>query len=659
MSKYLDTKQVDIDELNPSKNSPMNFIITSGATFSPWDSVRGISNLSKGTTGQKIAEEALKKGHTVDFISNPESKKPFEIKINPNNISDVESLLKYKDIYSNCRLHNVKNFNEYLKTCLSIKNKRSVFVSTAAVSDYAPIKHNGKIRSEKEQLSLDLIKLPKVIKEVKNKNPLMPIVGFKLLSENDTTEDELIDIAYKSLLNCKMSLVVANLVDSNFRVTKTIIITPEKNIFYIKERNDLPNILVNLINERLNCEYYSTDFVDKFPKELDLTMFKKIINDCSHYSLFNHYGDGRKGAEFGSIAMKTDFGILTTGRGTKKKNSDIDDFAVIKSIEGNKIQLSSNNMKATLNAPTLYKILKARDDINFVVHSHVYLANGVFVDAYGAAPGTENDYNIIKEFVLNGANVINQYGHGSFILLKSLDDLLPTLLANGLYNSPYSKYYDIAYHRFEKGSLEENIENLKLNKDIKVLDLACGTGKSAESLLSLGFNNVDIADASYDMLKVAEKRIGNKGVVAKFEDLSNVKDKYDLITIRQAFSYLNKKDVSIFINELKSVLNKNGYLVFNMFHSLDDGITSRYDEFKENDLIIKTLETNIIENGLIIHSQRTEYFNSVESLYLPLYDINCFHQYDLNELKDIFESEGFNVDLIVKNKSACFVVRYL
>lgn len=638
----------------------MRFIITSGATFTPWDNVRGITNLSKGTTGQKIAEEALFNGHKVEFISNPESKKPFEVKINPNNINDIDKISLLKDIYSNCTIHNTKTFDEYFNKCLHFKNdERTVFISTAAVSDYAPIRKNGKISSNEENISLDLIKLPKVIKEVKNKNPLMPIVGFKLLSEEQHSEIELIDIAYKSLLDCRMSLIVANLVNKDFKPTKTIIITPEKNIYYIKSRDELPKILIKLIEERIDCEYYNTKIVDGFPNDLNTENFQTLIKDCSNYSLFNYYGEGRVGAEFGSIGMRTKYGILTTGRGSRKKNSNTNDFSIIKNIKNKDIELFSNGIKATLNAPTLYKIFLDRKDVNFIVHSHVYLANGVFVDAYGAAPGTDNDYDVIKDVVKSGHNVINQYGHGCFILLNKLDELLPILLKNGLYNSPYSKYYDIAYHRFEKGSLENAIESLNLNKDISVLDLACGTGKSTVELLKLGFKNVDLADASKDMLDVAEKRIDKNGIIASFEDLSSIKSKYDLITIRQAFSYLNKKDLESFISDIKNIINDKGYLIFNMFHSLSNNITSRFDEFSVENGYIKTVETNIIEDDFIIHSQRTEYFNSNEGLYLPLYDLNCFNQYNLNDLKTSFENNGFFVDLRIKNKSACFIVRKL
>ena len=638
----------------------MRFIITSGATFERWDRVRGITNLSQGTTGAKIAEEALLKGHSVDYISNSNTKQPFEIKITPNNINDIEKLKEAKKVYHNYTFHKSPSFDDYLSNCLSVPEgkERTVFISSAAVSDYAPVKVNGKVSSIKEQLEIELVKLPKVIKEVKNKFPLMPIVGFKLLSSEDSNLDDLVEVAYKNLLESRMALIVANLVDENFRPVKTIIITPEKNIIPVVERKKLSSILVKLIEDRIDCDFYNTKIDNSFPNNIETEPFFNLIRDCSKYSLFSSYGEGRKGAEFGSIAMRTNQGVLTTGRGTTKKNTNEDNITLINDINEKTIFLSSNKIKATLNAPTLWYILQERPEINYIVHAHVYLPNGDFVYKE-SSPGTKNDYDNIESLVKKGSAVINQFGHGCLILLKEKDDLLEVLLKNGLYNSDYSQYYDIAYNRFEKGSLERSIENLNFDKDINVLDLACGTGKSALEIKKLGFNNLDIADASKDMLAVAEKRINKKGVIATFEDLSSITKTYDLITIRQAFSYLDRDKVEHFINGVHSKLNKDGYLIFNTFNLLPESIIVRNDQFDVEGALLKTLETNIINYDKIIHSQRTEYLDCDKGTYIPLYDINIFNQYDLEEVKIQFQNKGFEVDIIKTKKSACFVARKL
>lgn len=637
----------------------MRFIITSGATFEKWDDVRGITNLSQGTTGAKIAEEALKQGHSVDYISNKNTKKPFEIKLTPNNLDDINKIIQYKNMYNKYKYYEAKNFTEYEKQCKSATkqkiNEKIVFISAAAVSDYIPIPSSGKISSN-TNVNIPLKVAPKIINEIKNDNPLIPIVGFKLLSEKDHSLSSLIEVAYKSLLKSKMALIVANLIDEDFKLTKTIIITPEKNIIPVNNRNDLSTILVKTIEDRINTNFYKSKKIGNFPSNIDLKPFFKLVSDSSHYSLFSLYGEGRKDAEFGSVGMRTQNGIIVSGRGSTKKNINEDDLAFINDIKDNNIYISSNGIKATLNASTLWHIFKDREDINFIVHSHVYLSNGTFINKQ-AAPSTLDDYSIIKEAVCSGYNVINQVGHGCFILLNKENDLLDILKNNGLYNSPYSEYYDIAYYRFKSGILEETIKHLNLKKDISVLDLACGTGKSSQELINLGFKNIDIADASPNMLTIAEERVNKKGVIAYFEDLNNIKDKYDLITIRQAFSYIQKNKINDFAKNIYNKLNNNGYLILNSFNKIEEQVNSRYDCYEEDNKLIKTLETNIITENEIIHSQRTEFLDYDNNTYIPLYDLNIFNQLDFDEIKMIFENNGFEVKIKLNKKSLCFIAR--
>ncbi len=637
----------------------MKFIITSGSTYSPIDDIRGITNKSKGTTGAKIAEEALLRGYNVDYISNKDSIKPFEIKINPlTDIENVKNLLINKNTYqNNLSLIEKNNFEDYINYCINLnfkKDEKVVFISTAAVSDYVTDKKTGKINSNLEKIDLSFYKTPKVIEEFKKKNPLVPVIGFKLLSSENSSIQDLIEISYQSLLRSRMSLIVANLVNKDFKIIKTLIITPEKHITILKDRNDLYKILINLIEDRLNEDFYSTKIIKKLPEEIDLKDFKSLIKECNNFSLFTPYGEGRKDADFGAIAIRNKHGILTTGRGTSKSAISEDNVTLIKNINKNIIEVFSNNIKPTLNASTLWHIMESRKDINYIIHAHVYLSNGLFIKEE-SAPSTFRDYEIIKHAIENGENVINQFGHGCFILLKNKDDLFEILSQQNLYNSNYAKYYDMAYYRFKKGILENTLISLNLDKNLTVLDFSCGTGKSTLELIKMGFNNISISDDSKEMLNVAMKRTGKYGVTASFNNLDNIKEKYDLITIRQAFSYIKEKDIDYFVKNIIKKLNDNGLLIFNGFKKLNSGIIEREDYINEDNLILKTKETNIIENNRIIHSQRTEYMNLDDNEYIPLYDFNIFYQHDFYELSDIFSKNGFDVKIIENNKSICFI----
>ena len=104
-----------------------------------------------------------------------------------------------------------------------------VLIHSMAVSDYTPVYMTGleevqassnleeflskqneqtKISSTDEVQVLFLKKTPKIISLVKEWNPAIHLVGFKLLV--DVNEDHLVDIARKSLTKNQADLIIAN-----------------------------------------------------------------------------------------------------------------------------------------------------------------------------------------------------------------------------------------------------------------------------------------------------------------------------------------------------------------------------------------------------------------------------------------------------------------
>ena len=104
-----------------------------------------------------------------------------------------------------------------------------VLIHSMAVSDYTPVymtgleevqassnleeflskqNHQAKISSTDEVQVLFLKKTPKIISLVKEWNPTIHLIGFKLLV--DVSEDYLIEIARKSLIKNQADLIIAN-----------------------------------------------------------------------------------------------------------------------------------------------------------------------------------------------------------------------------------------------------------------------------------------------------------------------------------------------------------------------------------------------------------------------------------------------------------------
>jgi ubiquinone/menaquinone biosynthesis C-methylase UbiE len=115
----------------------------------------------------------------------------------------------------------------------------------------------------------------------------------------------------------------------------------------------------------------------------------------------------------------------------------------------------------------------------------------------------------------------------------------------------FAKFYDdlfdaTLYDRWAKFVARYAASTGKENSDIKILDLACGTGRLAIKLAQMGFQ-VSGADLSEDMLTIAEQRSRDAKVDVPFiqTDMRSLDglDQYDIITcFDDSLNYLIKSD---------------------------------------------------------------------------------------------------------------------
>ena len=205
----------------------MKMLITSGGTIVPLDEVRRIQNMSSGRFGAQIATAALTMGHKVDFLYAHNSATPFEFCFDFFKESDRSILAVHRLLAAEafCCAHSrnyvpleYKTFYEYhrhLETLVK-GGRPDVVLLAAAVSDYGPETGplddcrlpKGKISSSQDELVIRLKPLPKIIAEVKQWNPEVYLVGFKLLV--DATGDQLEEAARKQIESAGSDLVVAN-----------------------------------------------------------------------------------------------------------------------------------------------------------------------------------------------------------------------------------------------------------------------------------------------------------------------------------------------------------------------------------------------------------------------------------------------------------------
>lgn len=187
----------------------MKILVTSGGTSEAIDSVRSITNHSTGRLGKIITETLLAAGHEVCLITTKRALKP--------------------EAHPNLSIREITNTKDLLLEMQERVQDYQVLVHSMAVSDYTSVymtgleevqassnleeflskqNHQAKISSTDEVQVLFLKKTPKIISLVKEWNPAIHLIGFKLLV--DVSENHLIDTARNSLINNQADLIIAN-----------------------------------------------------------------------------------------------------------------------------------------------------------------------------------------------------------------------------------------------------------------------------------------------------------------------------------------------------------------------------------------------------------------------------------------------------------------
>ena len=187
----------------------MKILVTSGGTSEKIDRVRSITNHSSGRLGKIITETLLQAGYQVCLITTPQAVKP--------------------SAHQDLTIIEIKNTADLLQTMKDKVTDYQVLIHSMAVSDYTPVYMAGfdevqasqdltefldrknqetKISSKDDVQVLFLKKNPKIISLVKEWNPKIHLIGFKLLV--DVSREYLIQIARESLEKNQADLIVAN-----------------------------------------------------------------------------------------------------------------------------------------------------------------------------------------------------------------------------------------------------------------------------------------------------------------------------------------------------------------------------------------------------------------------------------------------------------------
>ena len=224
----------------------MKILVTSGGTSEAIDSVRSITNHSTGRLGKIITETLLAAGHEVCLITTKRALKP--------------------EAHPNLSIREIDNTNDLLIVMQKLVKEYQVLIHSMAVSDYTPVymtgleevqaspnleeflskqNHQAKISSTDEVQVLFLKKTPKVISLVKEWNPAIHLIGFKLLV--DVTENYLIEIARQSLVKNQADLIIANDLTQISANQHQAIFVEKEELQTVQTKEEIANLLLEKI----------------------------------------------------------------------------------------------------------------------------------------------------------------------------------------------------------------------------------------------------------------------------------------------------------------------------------------------------------------------------------------------------------------------------
>ncbi|MCC7331875.1 MAG: bifunctional phosphopantothenoylcysteine decarboxylase/phosphopantothenate--cysteine ligase CoaBC [Flavobacteriales bacterium] len=220
-----------------NKNKPLKnkvITITAGPTYENIDPVRFIGNHSSGKMGVALAKIARELGAEVHLI------------IGPNNLEIDNEINKTQ----------VVSAEEMYKAVHKLIKKTNIFIMSAAVADYTPIKINTqKIKKSNTSFNIELKPTKDILKSVGEiKNSKQILVGFALETENEISN------AKNKLKSKNLDLIVLNSLNDKssgfgFDTNKITLIDKNNKVEKLELKSktevavDILNKIVSLLNK--------------------------------------------------------------------------------------------------------------------------------------------------------------------------------------------------------------------------------------------------------------------------------------------------------------------------------------------------------------------------------------------------------------------------
>ena len=200
----------------------MRVLLTSGPTREPIDDVRFVSNVSTGRLGVEVANALLQAGHHVTFLRGAGS-------LAPKDHGRLETV----------EFESAASLVAALETRLrDVEHAPDVLIHAAAVADYAPVKVDGKIKSDHSEMVIRMQPTPKIADRIRAQFPRLPIIMFKL--ESGISREVLHQRARTTMQRVRAQGIVANLLEEvGASLHRAELLRPDGSIEVFRSREEI------------------------------------------------------------------------------------------------------------------------------------------------------------------------------------------------------------------------------------------------------------------------------------------------------------------------------------------------------------------------------------------------------------------------------------
>lgn len=214
------------------------------------------------------------------------------------------------------------------------------------------------------------------------------------------------------------------------------------------------------------------------------------------------------------------------------------------------------------------------------------------------------------------------------------------LSAYEMFNPITAKDYTKKHFFLER----EYKEFLPRNKNIKILDLACGVGYFLHFLEAKGYKNLVGVDCSTSQIETAKKHLQSSKIILDDVNafLKQNDEKYDRIFFMDLLEHLPKDDIVEFLTLVRGNLNEDGLAIGTAINAASPlSMNLRYQDFTNLVSFTEVSFNQIYRKAGFTDMHFRARFPYVRPLFFPLF--YCYK----NAIKCILESKLFalpNID---------------